>query len=354
MSFLPPDYGKTAIQIYCEAAKACMLQDKNMWILYSAASPTRLPGLPSWVPDWSQHLKIFGEPPGTNVQHFQPTSTSRSWCSFAGDNQHLIIRCKFIDTLKTCANSVDGALDHYFAKACWTRRPQSAAEFDVRLQIEVKKWCELKAWIERTKRCTSPMGNVAVMEMLAQTLLQGLSANELAPAPLEPYRQAATVIDLLGSIMISQSDEAAALGRELTNRLGEPAQKLAEYASTLLPDDIKTFFASRGKEQVGRLYNCFLFAKARGRRLFTTGAGRIGTAPDLTREGDAVALVSGFKMPLVLRHYSASTFHLVTHAYVHGIMQGEAWPEGASELIENTLSEVLPENGFGLVEITLV
>jgi hypothetical protein len=46
---------------------------------------------------------------------------------------------------------------------------------------------------------------------------------------------------------------------------------------------------------------------------------------------DKVAVIAGLGMPMILRATNQG-YHLVTHAYVHGIMYGEIWPEDAGEL----------------------
>ncbi len=92
------------------------------------------------------------------------------------------------------------------------------------------------------------------------------------------------------------------------------------------------------------------FSNRRG--FFVTEGGRMGTAAarvetsqgrrakalNLVQAGDRIAVVAGMEMPIVLRpiaveHDSDSdggerAYHLVTHAYVHGIMHGEAWEDG--------------------------
>jgi len=67
------------------------------------------------------------------------------------------------------------------------------------------------------------------------------------------------------------------------------------------------------------------------RKLFLTRHGRLGVGSKSLEKGDCIWLVGGSTAPLILRHASAHTeptgharLNLVGHAYVHGIMQGEA------------------------------
>ncbi len=64
-----------------------------------------------------------------------------------------------------------------------------------------------------------------------------------------------------------------------------------------------------------------------GRRLFATNRGYIGLGPDGMQKGDHVYVLSGGKVPYILRPVSGPrprTFELVGDCYLHGIMDGEA------------------------------
>jgi hypothetical protein len=60
-----------------------------------------------------------------------------------------------------------------------------------------------------------------------------------------------------------------------------------------------------------------------GRRLMWSVQGYLGSVPDIAREGDAIALVHGCRVPLVLREADGGAWELVGDCYVHGIMYGE-------------------------------
>ena len=65
------------------------------------------------------------------------------------------------------------------------------------------------------------------------------------------------------------------------------------------------------------------------RRLFRTCAGRLGVGPSSLRSGDPIWIFGGGKAPFILRHApwtqsGEREYVLVGHAYVHGIMQGQA------------------------------
>ncbi len=69
----------------------------------------------------------------------------------------------------------------------------------------------------------------------------------------------------------------------------------------------------------------------RGKAFFMTKGGWMGTAEGTIQEGDVVALVAGLEMPLILSPIGGD-FRLVGHAYVHGLMDGEKWPQTLDQL----------------------
>jgi hypothetical protein len=73
---------------------------------------------------------------------------------------------------------------------------------------------------------------------------------------------------------------------------------------------------------------------------FYTKGGRFGLAPDplptQVIAGDKVVIFAGLKHPLLLRSVG-DKFRLISRIYVHGIMNGEAWPENEHELERITM-----------------
>lgn len=59
--------------------------------------------------------------------------------------------------------------------------------------------------------------------------------------------------------------------------------------------------------------------------LFLTSCGHIGITTGDIENGDKVALLAGSDHPVVLRR-NGNTWRCIESSYVHGIMDGEAWP----------------------------
>jgi uncharacterized Fe-S cluster-containing MiaB family protein len=59
--------------------------------------------------------------------------------------------------------------------------------------------------------------------------------------------------------------------------------------------------------------------------------GYVGLFPRQTQKGDKIALLSGGRLPFVLRPVG-NHFRLVGGCYMHGYMKGEAWPKNEEDL----------------------
>jgi hypothetical protein len=74
--------------------------------------------------------------------------------------------------------------------------------------------------------------------------------------------------------------------------------------------------------------------------LYITEAGFLGAIPSAAKEGDHIAVMSGGRLPLIIRPVYKSvwrkcekfTYRVIGPCYVHGIMDGEAYPEDHSIL----------------------
>jgi Heterokaryon incompatibility protein (HET) len=82
------------------------------------------------------------------------------------------------------------------------------------------------------------------------------------------------------------------------------------------------------------------------RSLFLTKSGRVGLGPSNVQVGDAIAILFGCSVPVVLRptqrepKQAESHYRIVGQAYVHGIMNGEALPfefENDNWVVESTI-----------------
>ena len=76
-----------------------------------------------------------------------------------------------------------------------------------------------------------------------------------------------------------------------------------------------------------------IFATCANRAFFTTADGRMGMGPRSARKGDAIMLLAGMDLPMVLRASggSGSRYTVVGPAFVTGAMEGALWKGGHDE-----------------------
>jgi hypothetical protein len=69
-----------------------------------------------------------------------------------------------------------------------------------------------------------------------------------------------------------------------------------------------------------------LYIACNNRRLFIASSGEIGLGPQVTTEGDTIAILYGCNTPVILRQINASelNYEFVGECFIHGIMDGEA------------------------------
>lgn len=109
---------------------------------------------------------------------------------------------------------------------------------------------------------------------------------------------------------------------------GIPASQL-DSANTMLQE---TLTAEARALPFSRQLSIIFVSK----RLVTTRKGFIGAAPLSVRPGDEVFLLSGGKVPFILRPKEPGVWKLVGESYIHGIMHGEAFQhEGMRRMLVN-------------------
>jgi hypothetical protein len=95
--------------------------------------------------------------------------------------------------------------------------------------------------------------------------------------------------------------------------------------SILETTEFKTFQIISEDEELASLHY-IVTTTLRYQTLFRTRSRRLGMAPYSIQNGDRIALFSGMPYPMVVRPHG-QRWRLITTAYVHGVMYGEAWDE---------------------------
>ena len=78
-----------------------------------------------------------------------------------------------------------------------------------------------------------------------------------------------------------------------------------------------------------RKWYTYMSMATTGRKFFISEEGWLGLAPSNSAPGDRIVLLEGGKTPFILRPtHVEGQFKILGDAYVHGIMDGEAWGDG--------------------------
>jgi hypothetical protein len=191
----------------------------------------------------------------------------------------------------------------------------------------------LRSWVDISSLYKEYPTGEAVQIALRHTLVDG-EVRQASGSPIE------TAFDAWHKIMDSSdmnglSTLASKPQDVLPHSAGEPKASDADGKTQLgkFPAEWQSFLALATGPATQ--YHFEVLRHALKKCFFSTVNGYFGTAAGLVEEGDRIAVFAGLEMPVVLRRVDQG-YSLITHAYVHGIMHGEAWPANA-EISEITL-----------------
>jgi hypothetical protein len=315
-----PDYQKPLEQVYTEAAIACISHDRCLHILFEAHSDNRHSKLPSWVPDWSDAGWRSSDPRKAQLRKgFQAAgSTSPLW-RFSPDQRRLLLSGRLVDSIhhRGAPLELDSEFDLGFLLIA-----SGKLEFPEFLRKIHPTFGVLRSWVDISSQYKEYPTGETVQIALRHTLVDG----EVRQASNSPTESA---FDAWHNIMTSSDvDSLSPLVAKLqavpprsvekpnisdTDRRTQLGQFPAEWRSFL---SLATSPATEYHFEVLRhaLRKCF----------FSTTNGYFGMAAGLVEQGDMIAVLAGLETPMVLRKVDQG-YHFITHAYVHGIMYGEAW-----------------------------
>jgi hypothetical protein len=308
-----PDYRKSTEEIFTEATRAIITHDENLDVLFFVNSPRRLNGLPSWVPDFSDHWIGEGLEHRPSFSLLYEASKSNALYSFSQDSKSLTVLARVMGTVSRIGKPVP-IIDVY----------NEISKDEIPRDIEI--WEAFQSWAQivlDSEDSDGPYGHdwgywrVAFLRVLTAEKYTHISVHQPDDSPSVFERlDEITIFMLWYQNILGQSDFEKALIE--TGRISLPGElKKEELAQmhmdySLLPKD---------KNECS-IFHYYVWAFQRGKSFFKTEEGWMGTVEGLPSENDVVAIISGLSMPLVLSPVGGS-YRLVGSAYVHGMMQGE-------------------------------
>lgn len=331
---LVPDYNMTVQELYLQVARAFLISYGDLRLLSHVQdqSLTRIPNLPSWVPDYSVGLQPYP------LQFRGACNWSASgdvrWKQDIGSMERGRLHVQgyqlgIIDQISTLRDESKDATDPW--ASC------------VRIAFG------LDDYYQSTRSETRQLSRV---EVLWRTLITN-SFSRHYPAPthcgelfidyiinlqirhrLTPWSSDVEFQPHHSPISESTYPEwHALLASEPT---GSPygVQLYERRLSDVVANIFKGTYSPIGLAQ---LQHEFDIAGGSMRRLFKTENKYLGTGARSTQVGDELWVLAGAPVPFVLRHLPSGVHQVVGEAYVHSIMHGEATEMGLK--LRNTVLE---------------
>lgn len=342
--FPAPDYSRSTEDAYRVATISCINHDKNLSIVSHAPSDRRRNGLASWVPDFTDEGWDAADPRYSCFQpQFMASGRSGAKWSFLGDGTGLVLVGKIIDTIIFCADpmlgleSIRPELEFRYAVAKQNLgygqvlEPDMDAEY---LRLYYKSYSVLRSWVDMSRWSDYPTGE-STKEALRRTLVNDEPRLNMVAAEDNSFDRwyDSMLLEELGIAALAFRRDYAAI-RDYPTMPGQQQLSetfLREYMLRS-PKEELVFRALRGPSS---RFHGHVIAITQKKRLFLTEKHYIGTAADPLpvpiEPDDRIAVVRGLHAPLVLRPVEGG-YRLLTHAYVHGIMYGEAWPQNEDSL----------------------
>jgi hypothetical protein len=264
-----PDYSKSTAEVYADVTRAIIVKTKSLSVMSHCYGRINTnPGLPSWAKSYDHNtLNYFDD------QKFNAANDSLVVYEDCADNFAFKIKGKRVDTIKeviSLPNSEHFQYGNLEIVTLW------------------RQWCDFAFTWQ-----SYPTG-----EDMARVFLETLSwssnalHNRLAPGE---YQDA---FDALLPILTSD----------------EPLEKISKE---LFEHKVAYPYCNRAsKITLGRL-------------LCKTSNSYLALVPLLASPGDQIVIFSGGRIPFVIQE-TGDTFKLLGPCYIHGIMDGQAFPKGES------------------------
>ncbi|KAK5688832.1 hypothetical protein LTS10_000810 [Elasticomyces elasticus] len=324
-----PDYSKSVRDVYIETARATITLTGNVQLLGCVRSEgdTSIPGLPSWVPD-------FSLVPSPNSLH--PLYKAEEFRA-AGDTTLIIHSTPSMDVL-----SLDGIC---FDSVAETFQPLSefGDDFEDREQLDALRYLQVLLDILSRSEYIYYVPGESIVESFWRTTMAN-TALQVYPAPLT-WRAHFRNWLLLQLASMTPSGPTFEFSRRMLDELAIPHVS-GDVLDAELPTPHDVVAASEGFEFIpgqpyswteeadrdGQVSSSYLFTSNRRlktwmRSLSLSRKGYLCMSTLEMMTGDEIWILRGAGTPFVLRRGLDNKMRLIGEAYIHGIMNGEAIAE---------------------------
>ena len=308
-----PDYGKSIAQIYEDETRAAIKEDGMLGVFYSITGTDRIPNLPSWVPDWSDTES--------------PRCANYYYCAASGKSLPAFDLHPYVPRL-SCIGRILDVVDQVADRPLGRLADNTKSQFQNTI-LPIQQWAML----------CDPQFLTGVEHLVRRYVTT------------EPVNEAFCQMLVRGSAPILDVDGYMDLPRNKIQRHGEQRvehlkncarcwfpivtsstsevlySRLDDYPDSIVSDELETAI-TRALEgtPTARYFHRLVLLVSEGLIMFKTRSGLMGTALPIVQPGDIVALITGLRMPFILRPVGYQ-YRILGPAYVHGAMSGEYWAE---------------------------
>lgn len=280
-----PDTKKSTAQVYAEVALSLILSTGSLDVLSDCSGESRIPGLPRWAPDWTlRDLNAF------RTELYDAGRSSRAEVTFStGSHVHiLMVKGIFVDSLQLISTHAEPA-----------RSTEDRHQYPYDLDC-IHVW---RIWLDLLRRVSPAAAAATEWAAFWRTLCFD------SPPGLEMRAPE------------SFGDAAHSWRQIMLDGRADGAEAVSEKLRT---DEQARFYYDRVRTGTVE------------RALARTANGRWALVPSYAYPGDRIVLLGGGRVPHIVREDEKGRHIYVGSCYVHGIMDGEAFP-GKEALDDITL-----------------
>lgn len=305
-----PDYRLDAATVYQQVSELYLARYPKFRILTGAGPrdphESQTPDLPSWVVDWNyEELGSLGREPNLDEEYLDPET------GFDPSHTDLYPKVYSVEgkVLKVSGMVLDEIADQAFPFA--TEKLQSSTKG--------MSWVQRGMWLLNGWKTVSKIWGLNATstysftgESIGDAFIRTATLNDVPDSMTEQKRRRglngamkiATLVSLVESSPLSWLQTVRGLSLSVIAR-GTPWSYSQDVA------DILEMLVSRGSERL----------------VFRTRKGYLGVSQGLrwSKVGDQVVIARGCQAPWILRPLGDDKWMYVGEAYVHGVMEGEAF-----------------------------
>lgn len=266
------DYSVSDSDIYTEAARIVLEETQDVEFFRYACQPGREDKFPSWVPSWSALIDIPDW-----ICKFAPATISQEAIIVEEDDMKVL-------TLKgRLVDKAASAISERFPSVAPLQVPWSRS---LDLNVAREAFVVLRGWVHSTGATDN---QDPCMHQLAWVISQMINPD---------------VNDVLAWLQLTWSEDNFGM------------EKLWDYG------------LHGGEVCDSRKITVNFLQMVSGRSLFMTETGRVGMSTLVIRPGDEIALLTGEKLPYVIRKNldRPDKYSLVAPCWLSGALMGEEWP----------------------------